>query len=68
VAIITAVCVYASAVGADALLLALVSVLAFVSLGIPRLSFRTLASERTGSIQALSALTESGNRFALVDI
>lgn len=68
VAIVTAVRVYALAVGADALLLALVLVLALVGLGIPRLSLGALAGERAGSVQALAALAEAGNRFAFVDI
>lgn len=67
-AVIAAARVYASSVGANAFLLTLVSVLAFVGLEVPRLSLGTLAHERTGGVDALSALTESGNRIALVDI
>lgn len=67
-AIITAVGVYASAVGANALLLAFVSVFALVGLGIPRLSLGTLAGERAGSVEALAAFAQSRNRVALVDV
>lgn len=67
-AIIAAARVYASAIGANAFLLALVSVLALVGIEVPCLSLRTFAGERTGCVQALSALAESGNGLALVDI
>lgn len=66
--IVSADRVYASAIGANAFLLTLVSVLALVGVEISRLSFGTLAHERTGGVQALSTLAESGNRVALVDI
>lgn len=68
VAIIAAVRVYASTVRANAFLLALVPVLALVGLGIPRLSLGAFADKRARSVQTLSTLTQSGNRFALVDI
>lgn len=67
-AIIAAVRVYASTVGANAFLLALVLILALIGLGIPCLSRRTFAGERAGGIQTLSTLAQSGNCFALVDI
>lgn len=67
-AVIAAARVYASAIGANAFLLALVSVLALVGIEVPRLSLGTLARKRTRGVQALPALAESGNRLALVDI
>jgi len=67
-AIIAAVRVYASAIGANAFLLTLVSVSALIGFGIPRLSCGTLASERAGSIEAFSTLAQSRNRIALIDV
>lgn len=68
VTVIAAVCVYASTVGTNAFLLALVLILALVGLGIPRLSRRTFAGERAGSVETLSTLAQSGNCFAFVNI
>lgn len=67
-AVITADRVYASTIRANAFFLTLIFVLALVGLEIPRLSLGTLARKRTGGVQALSALAESGNRLALVDV
>lgn len=49
-AVIAATRVYASAIGANAFLLTLVPVLAFVGIEVPRLSLGTLARERTGGV------------------
>lgn len=67
-AIIATVCVHATSILADSLLLALVSILASVRLRISRLSVRTFAGERTRCVQTLATLAQPWYRFALVDI
>ena len=67
-AVITAVCVNAGTVSADAFLLAFVRFAAFICFFIALHAGRTFAFERADRIDALAAVAKRWNGLALVDI
>lgn len=67
-AVVAAVGVDASSVGADAFFLALVSVFAGIGFGISGFTLGALAGEGSRGVDAFSALAEAWYRLAFVDI